>query len=487
MYKSVLTLFSGAFLGKIVGFIRELIIAYLYGTSLVVGAFRIAQSATLVPAHFFTTDALNAGFIPLYNRYKKRSFKKAQSLFWILKIAIFIGSLILAFILYKYALVWIGFIAPGFSKEELNITITFLHIMALGVPFYLLSNLYSYLAIANGSYFLASIRPTIQSIGMIIGVFLAYYFNNISLFAWGFSGAYIIFFLLGVWQLKQKNLFIFYLDGVKEIISEFWQTIKPLLLLPIFLQGNILIEKMVSSYMGVKVVASVEYAKFITETGVVLLAVPFGLVGLSTLSAISFREAREKLLQIIKAILIFTVPISLFLILYSDLIIALIFKRGAFLSEDVLITKTILIGFAIGFWAQVASYIMIKALNAQHLNKKVAIFMVIALVSNAIFNIIFYKFLGAITIGIGSTIYAIILFFLASFAFSFTKDILKVIIPLLIASVVYYIVSQFFVYKTLVEILVSILIFIIYWILFILISSDLKEIAISLIKLIRRR
>jgi len=363
----------------------------------------------------------------------------------------------------------------------LKTTVIFLQIMALGVPFYLISNLYSYLAIANGSYFLASIRPTIQSIGMIVGAFLSYYFNNIIFLAWGFSGAYVFFFLISLKQLIKKDLFKFYLNGAKYIIGEFWQTIKPLLFLPIFLQGNILIEKMVSSFMGVKVVASVEYARFITETGIVLLAVPFGLVGLSTLSTIPFKEVREKLLQIISLILIFSIPASLFLVIYSEPIITLIFKRGAFLDEDVLITKEILIGFAIGFWAQVASYIMIKALNAQHLNKRVALFMIVALICNTIFNVLFYKLLGVITIGIGATIYALILFILSSYTFSFIKEIFKVLIPLLLCSGIYYFLNTFFVYKNVDNTFISISIFIIYWVVFILINPSLKRIIFSLI------
>ncbi len=475
MYKGVLALFSGSLLGKIIGFLRELIIASLYGTSIAVGALRVAQSATLVPIHFFTSDTLNAGFIPLYNRYKKSNLKKAQSLFWIIKIALLLLSFIIFYFLFYYANVVINIVAPGFNEKEKQIAINFLQIMSFGVPFYIISSLYSYLAIANNSYFLASIRPTIQSIGIIVSTLLSYYFNNILLLAWGFSAAYFVFFILAFWQLKKESLFAFYLEGIKDIISEFWRLIKPLLLLPIFLQGNILVEKMVSSYMGVKVVASVEYAKFITETGVVLLAVPFGLVGLSTLSAIPFEEAKQKLLKIIPAILILTVPISLFLIIYSDLIVTLIFKRGAFNQEDVILTKTILIGLSIGFWAQVVSYIMIKALNAQHKNKKVVLFMGVALFINAIFNLLFYKIFGAVTIGIGVTLYGLILFFLTIWSFGFLKEILKVTVILIFASIFYYFLSSMFSFKGWIEVLLSILIFLFYWGLVLVFIPSLKS------------
>src|SRR5690242_15376074 len=61
-----LSLLTGGLLGKVAGLARELLLAAFYGTGDVVAAFRIAQAASLVPVNFITSDALNAGFLPLY-------------------------------------------------------------------------------------------------------------------------------------------------------------------------------------------------------------------------------------------------------------------------------------------------------------------------------------------------------------------------------------------------------------------------------------
>lgn len=467
MFKSFLALFSGNILGKVIGFFREIIIAALYGTSAPVGAFRMAQSATLIPVNFFTSDALNAGFIPLYNRYKKVSFHKAQSLFWILKLIFTIISIFISIALFFSASWWITLIAPGFSKEDHSLAVNFVKIMAIGIPFYILSSLYSYLAIANNSYLLASIRPIVQSLGIICGVFLAYYFGNVSLFAWSFTGSYILFFFLGIHELKRRELFLVSFQNFKEILKDFWKVIKPLFLLPIMLQGNIVIERIVASYMGIGVVASVEYAKFITETGIILIAVPLGLVGLSTLSSLSIEKTKEKLLQIIPIILILTVPISLFLVIYSKYIISLVFERGAFTQDAVFVTHNILIGIAVGFWAQVVAFFMIKTLNAHRRNKEVVIFMAIALTTNSLFNILFYKILGPITIGIGTSLYGIILFIFTTHALNIIRSIAPVLLWLFGGSIIYYFINSFINLESWDDIIISLFIFIFYWTIYI--------------------
>lgn len=481
MLKSVMTLFTGNLIGKVVGFLREIIFAGLYGVTAPVGAFRMSQSATLIPVNFFTSDCLNAGFIPLYSRYKKNDPSKAQSLFWTLKFILIFLSIIIALGLFLLASWFIALIAPGFTEEGHDIAVLFVKIMAVGVPFYVLSSLYSFLAVANNSYLLASVRPAIQSVGMICGITFAFYLDNVALIAWGFTGAYIFFFAFGAKELFKKNLLHFSLQDTNQILNDLWKLVRPLLLLPVMLQGNIIIERIVSSYMGIEVVASVEYAKFITETGIVLLAAPLGLVGLSTLSKLETHEIREKLLQIIPLVLILTVPTSLFLVIHSELIVSLIFKRGAFTQEDVFLTQSVLIGLSIGFWAQVASYVMIKALNAHHRNREVATFMAIALITNALFNILFYKTLGPITIGIGVSVYGFILFVFTIQAFQIAKSVIPVLVWLLIGSVIYYYLSSFIQYSGWLGIIIFVSVFMLYWAVYIMMIPVLRSSAMPLV------
>lgn len=59
-------------LSKVLGLVREVLMAKFFGTGDVNGAYRIAQTGTLVPINFMTSDSLNSAFIPLYKNISPR-------------------------------------------------------------------------------------------------------------------------------------------------------------------------------------------------------------------------------------------------------------------------------------------------------------------------------------------------------------------------------------------------------------------------------
>jgi len=487
MIRGIVSIFTGNLVGKVLGVFREIIIAGLYGTSGPVGAYRISQSTSLIPVNFFTSDTLNSGFIPLFKRYKAISKEKAQSLFWILQFILGSLGLLISIFLYIFASEAVTFIAPGVSIQDSALAAQFVEVMALGLPFYVLSALYANLAMANHYYFLISIRPTIQSIGMISGVLLAYWLDNLMYFAWGFSIAYIFLFVFSIFELSKRHLFWFSLLDIKEITADFWKIIKPLLWLPIFLQGNIIVEKIVASYMGIETVAAVDYAKFITETGIVLLAIPIGYVGLSELSNLGRNEINTKLKKIIPLVFIVTFPISIFIFWNSEIIVSIVFERGAFDKESVNLTSLVLLGLSIGFWAQVISYVLIKALSASFRNKEVLIYMLIALSVGAVFNLSFYEQLGPITLGLGVSVYGIVLLLLTLNAYKMLYDFVSIFILMILGGVGYSLLVNQFIFDDFFGFVLSCMLFFVYWLVFIFLIPDTRLLVTRVLLKIRAK
>jgi putative peptidoglycan lipid II flippase len=485
MLKGVISIFSGNLIGKIIGVAREILLTYLYGTGAIIGAFRIAQSSALVTVNFFTSEILNSGFIPLYRIYENESQEKANDLFWSLNSVLSIFSCIITFLLYFFASEVVTSIAPGIGIDVQNIAVDFLKVLAFSIPCYVLSILYANLAIAKNFFRLMSIRPTIQSAGLMLGAFLAFYFDNYVLIAWGFTASYAIFFTYSLYFLNKKKLLSKGHWWSKKILLSFWKVIKPLLLLPFFLQGNIVVEKVVASYMGIEVLAAVEVAKFVTETGMVLLAIPIGYVGLSAMSGFSKEDTSSFLRKVIPFVLLITVPATCFIMIYSSDMISLLFKRGAFLQDSVELTGSILFGLSIGFWAQVISYILIKAMNANMENKRVFYYMIVALASNTLFNLIFYKYLGPITIGLGVSLYALILLILSLSYYNLFLTTLKKFTSLALCGYIYYLLDFYILQST--HFFIAIVIFAIYWLaLFMFVPSYHYQIKIMIKNVLRK-
>jgi putative peptidoglycan lipid II flippase len=143
------------------------------------------------------------------------------------------------------------------------------------------------------------------------------------------------------------------------------------------------------------------------------LAVPLGLASLSVLSGLSPSEAQRRLQRVVPPILIATVPVSAFLALHSQQVIQVLYQRGAFDAGSSALTQGILFGLALGFWAQIAGYVLMKALSAQLRNGEVLRFMALALGLNMAANLSLYQALGPMALGLSSSLYGLTLFVLS--------------------------------------------------------------------------
>lgn len=468
MLKASLRLFTGSLLGKLAGALREMLLAGLFGTSGIVAALRAAQSATLIPVNFFTADALSAGFLPLYSRYQHTDPNRASALFWWVAGLLFTISVIIVAILMLGAPYWVRLLVPGFGSGERAQTVEFLRVMGAGVPFYIAGGLFSYLEMGHASYRLASARATLQSIGMIAGTVAAYFLHAPSLLAWGFTAAYVVYAGLGLllvvrqrWAPLPRNLG---LPDLRQTAAEFWNVVKPLLLLPVLLQGSIAAERAVASLLGVDVAAALDYAKFITDTGVLLLAVPLGLAGLSTISRMGRAETESLLARVLPPLLLATIPFSVALASHGQLVVSLIYQRGHFGEESTRLTSTILWGFAVGFWPQVASYVLMKALSAQLRNVEVFRFMAVALLSNVLIDFGLYRWLGPGVLGLGSCSYGLALLFFSSRALGLGRLVGERIIWLSLGSLGYAALASLMPVRGLIGGSVVTALFLVYWI-----------------------
>lgn len=429
MYKAAGKLFSGGIAGKALGVVRELVQAALFGTGAAVDAFRASMTGVFISSHLFTTDSLNAGFIPLYARYQRDTQDKAHALFWLLTAILGGLSTLIAAALFIGARPWVRLLVPGFGPEAFEMAVTFTRVMAIGVPFYVQSTLFSYLEMGNARYTLASIRATVQNVGVLGGIVAAFFLRSPVLMAWGFTGAYVLFFFIG-WtavvrqgHLRRPPRWVRPETGL--ILREFWRVVQPVLLLSVIVQLNFFFERIVASMIGSGVVASLEYARAISETGMVLIAWPVGLAGLAELSRVSKEEALARLKELLPVLLLILVPASLFMALYSGEIIRVLYARGRFDAESVRLTQAIFVGLAAGFWAQVIAYVLFRALNALLRNRELAVFTALGFTLNIALNFLAYRRLGALALGFSASAGGLLMLLLSAWALGLGPMLLR--------------------------------------------------------------
>src|SRR5690606_2151322 len=122
------------------------------------------------------------------------------------------------------------------------------------------------------------------------------------------------------------------------------------MVLPIFIQANIIVERIVASMIDAGVLSSLEYARTVTETGLVLITVPLGLASLSELGNLSQDQMRARMLVILRGLALLFIPTSAFLAVHAEHVISVLFARGAFDGDAQSVTTQILATLAYGFW-----------------------------------------------------------------------------------------------------------------------------------------
>ncbi|ESN13896.1 integral membrane protein MviN [Enterobacter sp. MGH 24] len=428
MKKAISQLLGGNMLSKVLGLLREILMAKFFGTGDINGAYRIAQTGTLVPINFMTSDSLNSAFIPLYKKYLTENEFRASTFKLCMFLFFAVISLLLFFVLFFLSDYWVGIMAPGINGNAREMTNELFKIMAICCPFYLCSGLINYISMAHGDYKPMSMRASIQNVGMLLGVVAAWYYNNYLLLAWGFTGSYIAFSIWAVLRARKEHILNlperFDMSEVKQVMNSFWITLRPLLLLPLILQGNITLERALASLISIDVVSALDYARFITDTVTFILSVPIAFAGLPIWSSQSPEVVREKVTTIYNWLALLSMNMSFFIFVYAKDIVVLLFMRGEFNTHSVAVTTDIIQGMCIGLWAQVIGYIFIKALSAHLNNKHVLIVMIVALLGNALVNLATYKVWGAFGLGIGNSIYGLVMFVCSAWYLKIAKDLI---------------------------------------------------------------
>jgi putative peptidoglycan lipid II flippase len=374
MFRVVRTLLFGGFVGKLLGVTRELIFAWLFGTGAVASAYRLAQSAFLIPLHGIFSETIAGGFTPRYATDRIAAPGRAAALFSGLYSLLLIASVAVAVALFAGAPLWVRILAPGFDPERAETAVLMLRILSLALPAYAVFGLFASVDLAAGRGALSAMRASLQSIGLILGTLSAYVFSMPSLVAVGFVLAYVSLAIVGSRTVRADGLSLGFASlrssrpEVLASLGRLGKVVGVLVWIPIAFQINSVVEKRVASIVSVDAMAAVDYARFVSETLVILAAVPFGLAGLSTLGTMDRGAAELAQIRSFRALLYVGVPLSAFLFLNAHAFVELVFARGAFGQNSIDATGSIMAGMAVGVWGQLVGYAGVKFLSARGRN-----------------------------------------------------------------------------------------------------------------------
>ena len=315
MFIAARTLLFGGAASKALGVAREVLTAALFGTGAIAVAYRLAQAAFLIPLHGFFSEAFNAGFTPAYARSRRDHAERSRVLFAAMHAVVLGVSLFVGALLALVAARWVGLLAPGFDAPTAALASQMVAVLALAMPCYALTGLYAAAEIAAGDARMAAARAAAQNIGLIGGTAVAWYLDSPVYIAVGFLAAYVALASWGFSRTLTNGLRPWPRRGewavARDELRHVWRAVRLLLLVPVLLQVHFVIERRVASLVSDGAVAALDYARFLSDTAVLLLAVPFGLAGLGAMATMSEARFRAAARRALRMLVYAGVPLSL--------------------------------------------------------------------------------------------------------------------------------------------------------------------------------
>jgi len=138
---------------KVLGFVREMVIAFVYGAGAITDAFAIAVGV-VTTANLLVSTYLTTTFVPAYARIREHQGDSASILFtntnlWL---AIFVNTALL--VVFQMTAPFISrWIAPGFGADQTLVVVSALRISLFQLPFLVAIALFSGFLTARKSFY----------------------------------------------------------------------------------------------------------------------------------------------------------------------------------------------------------------------------------------------------------------------------------------------------------------------------------------------
>ena len=388
MLRGTLVIGAGTFFSRMLGLLRDVATAAVFGMGVMMDAFVTAFRLPDVARRFFGDGSLGVSFIPVFSQVLQNDRQKAWTLLSVTLFWVFLYLLIFVFFGEILCLVGIWYFGP-----ESRVFIT-AHLLSLLLPYLILICMAAVCSAAMqalGRYSLSSFVPPILNIIWLLGLLViiplltkapaiqCYYLAICVLIAGVIQFAIHIPFLkaqgfrlhlnFAAVSLETKQIFQNFFPKIFGLTSTHLNVLTATCIAWLF-SGET--DRPVYWFFGLLdyplrqgSAAAIYYSERMYEF-------PQGLIGLAVAMAIypllsrhaakkNFKALGDDLTLGLRIQFMFAIPAGCGLMLLSESLVRLLFERGAFTIADTERTADMVFWFAAGIWAFCALPIIVRA------------------------------------------------------------------------------------------------------------------------------
>ncbi len=398
-------------ISRILGYVRDILIAIFLGTSVFADAFFVAFRLPNTFRRLFAEGTFNAAFIPSYAgelaKNKKVADNFAKNIFSLL----FIILLFLVLVAEIFMPQLIFLIAPGFYKdpEKLRLAIDLSRITFPFLFFICLASFFAAILNSYNKFAAAAAAPIILNVILIGSLFFSQWVNisNVLILSYGVSLAGFLQLIVLLFFVR-KN-FKPSLDikiKIDRKIKFFFSKLLPSIFSSGVTQINILVGTIIASFQA-GAVSYLYYADRVYQINLAVAGIAVGTVMLPQLSKYiknnNFEQISNLQNRALELCLFLSIPAATALVLASEEIVTSLFGYGSFNLESVNNTAIALTFFAFGVPAFSILKIFSNYFFARNDTKTPFYLSVFSVLLNIVISVSFFNKLGFVVIPIATS------------------------------------------------------------------------------------
>jgi len=400
LLKSTATVGSATILSRILGFIRDVVLAKVFGASGETDAFFLAFKIPNFMRRLFAEGSFSLAFVPVLSEYKARGDHKALrdlvdhvtgTLAAVLLVLTAFGVIAAPLVLSVFAPGWLAEGRPEFDLSAGMLRITFPYILLISLT-----------ALSGGilntfeRFLIPALTPVLLNISLIAAALLlaGHMQVPVTALAWGVLAAGIAQLLLQVPALMRLGLMPrprwgWRHSGVRRILK----LMIPTLIGSSVAQVNLLFDSIIATFLISGSVSWLYYSDRLLEFPLGVLGIALATVILPNLSQkhakASTAEFSATLDWALRLAVIVTVPAAVGLIVLAGPILTTLFQYDAFQPDDVRMSSYSLIAYSAGLPAFIAVKVLAPGYYARQDTRTPVKIAITAMVTNMVLNLAF--------------------------------------------------------------------------------------------------
>src|SRR5688572_16195577 len=398
LLKAVATVSSMTLISRILGFVRDLVIARVFGAGFVTDAFFVAFKLPNFLRRLFAEGAFSQAFVPVLAEYKNRRGEVETRLLVDRVATTLAGALFLVTLAGVVAAPLVIYVtAPGFAATpaKFDLTVDLLRVTFPYIFFISLVALAGGILNTHSRFSVPAVTPALLNLSFIgFALWGAPHFDPpVKALAWAvFAGgvaqlALQVPFLARIGLLPRFRLELRD-EGVRRILRQMGPAVFGVSIGQISLVINVIF----ASFLATGSVSWLYYADRLMEFPTALLGVALGTVLLPSLSRHHTEQAGEDYSKLLdwglRLALMLALPAACALALLAVPLIATLFYYGEFSAHAVEMTRDALIAYSVGLLGLILVKVLAPGFYAKQNIRTPVRIAIIALVATQVMNLI---------------------------------------------------------------------------------------------------